>query len=137
MADIVVGYDGSDCGRCALDAATELAKELGDRIVVAFSYELSRLGGEVADMAAALEERGRKILEEASSTVKAAGVEVDAVLGSEASADALAELAAQRKARMIVVGTYGDSPIKGAILGSTPHKLLHISEAPVLVVPAK
>ena len=26
---------------------------------------------------------------------------------------------------MIVVGSYGESPIKGAILGSTPHKLLH------------
>ena len=38
---------------------------------------------------------------------------------------------------MIVVGTYGESPIKGAILGSTPHKLLHMSERPVLVVPGR
>ena len=37
---------------------------------------------------------------------------------------------------MIVVGSYGESPIKGAILGSTPHKLLHRAERPVLVVPA-
>ena len=44
-------------------------------------------------------------------------------------------LADTHDARMIVVGTYGESPIKGAILGSTPHKLLHLSERPVLVVP--
>ncbi len=36
---------------------------------------------------------------------------------------------------MIVVGTYGDSPIKGAILGSTPHKLVQIAEVPVVVTP--
>ena len=38
-------------------------------------------------------------------------------------------------ARLIVVGTYGDSPMRGAILGSTPHKLLHWSSRPVLCVP--
>ena len=37
---------------------------------------------------------------------------------------------------MIVVGSYGEPPLKGAILGSTAYKLLHSSELPVLVVPA-
>ena len=36
---------------------------------------------------------------------------------------------------MIVVGSHGEPPLKGVILGSTPNKLLHISERPVLVVP--
>ena len=36
---------------------------------------------------------------------------------------------------MIVVGTTGESPLKGAVLGSTPHRLLHLSERPVLCVP--
>jgi nucleotide-binding universal stress UspA family protein len=34
------------------------------------------------------------------------------------------------------VGSYGERPLRGAILGSTPHKLLHLAERPVLVVPA-
>jgi nucleotide-binding universal stress UspA family protein len=37
---------------------------------------------------------------------------------------------------VIVVGTRGESPIRGALLGSTPHKLLQLSDRPVLVVPA-
>jgi nucleotide-binding universal stress UspA family protein len=42
--------------------------------------------------------------------------------------------------RPIIDGTfggehYGERPIKGAILGSTPHKLLHLAGCPVLVVP--
>ena len=31
---------------------------------------------------------------------------------------------------MIVVGSYGEAPLKGVILGSTPHKLLHLAEPP-------
>jgi nucleotide-binding universal stress UspA family protein len=50
-------------------------------------------------------------------------------------ADALLEVAERREATLIVVGSYGESPIKGALLGSTPHRLLHLSTRPVLVVP--
>ena len=35
---------------------------------------------------------------------------------------------------MIVVGSYGERPLKGALVGSTPHKLIHLSERPVIVV---
>ena len=38
---------------------------------------------------------------------------------------------------MIVVGSYGEPPLRGVILGSTPFKLLHEAERPVLVVPAE
>jgi nucleotide-binding universal stress UspA family protein len=31
----------------------------------------------------------------------------------------------------------GEGPFKSAILGSTPHKLVHVSEVPVLCVPAE
>jgi nucleotide-binding universal stress UspA family protein len=35
----------------------------------------------------------------------------------------------------IVVGTYGDSPLRGAVVGTAPHKLLHFSRVPMLAVP--
>ena len=38
---------------------------------------------------------------------------------------------------MIVVGTHGEHPLAGAVLGSVPHKLLHLSDVPVLVVPVR
>ena len=34
-------------------------------------------------------------------------------------------------------GAHGESPIRGALLGSTAHKLLHLADRPVLVVPAE
>jgi nucleotide-binding universal stress UspA family protein len=54
----------------------------------------------------------------------------------ERPAAALVDVADQRDARFIVVGTWGESPLRGAMLGSTPHKLLHIADRPVVVVPA-
>jgi nucleotide-binding universal stress UspA family protein len=42
-------------------------------------------------------------------------------------------VARERDARMIVVGSSGEPPLKSVIIGSTPHKLLHVAERPVLV----
>lgn len=50
-------------------------------------------------------------------------------------AQALLNAAERHDARVIIVGSWGDSPIRGALLGSTPHKLLHLSPVPVLCVP--
>jgi nucleotide-binding universal stress UspA family protein len=56
---------------------------------------------------------------------------------SEAPAEALVALAQQHDARLIVVGTRGEGPLRAVLLGSTPHKLLHIADRPVVVVPAE
>lgn len=135
-SEIVVGYDGSDCAQTALERAADLAKELGDRLVIVFGYEPYHMGGEIQDHRAALEEYGEKVTASAVEQAKSKGVDAEIMLVSEEAADALVGVAKARNARMIVVGTYGDSPWKGAFLGSTPHKLVHISETPVLVVRA-
>jgi nucleotide-binding universal stress UspA family protein len=51
--------------------------------------------------------------------------------GSECAKGALSQ--AVEQARMIVIGTYGERPLLGVVLGSTPYKLLHRSPVPVLV----
>ncbi len=59
MGTIVVGYDGSDCGKAALDAALELGRGLGDGVVVVFGYAPPGIwGGEIADHEEAIEELG-------------------------------------------------------------------------------
>ena len=136
MSTQVVGYDGTDGARAALEAAAGLAKELGDTLVVVFAHQVSRLGGEVHDYEDALLERGRGVLEEARSIGREAGVEIELVMRELSSAEALIEVADERDARMIVVGSYGERPLKSALVGSTPTRLLHLAERPVLVVRA-
>lgn len=136
MADIILGFDGSDGARAALDTALEAGSALGDRVVIAFGYHVQKLGGEVKDYAKAVQERAQEAVDHGVHQAQAKGVEVDSVVIEKHPAQALADLAKERGARMIVVGTHGESPLRGALIGSTAHKLLHVSEVPVLVVPA-
>ncbi len=134
--DIVVGYDGTDCAKAALGQALAIARDLGAPIAITFGYGPSQLGGEVKDMRDALRELGDRLVHEAESMAAEAGVKADVVLVDARPAEGLVRVAAEREARMIVVGSHGERPLAAAILGSTPHRLLHMSTIPVLVVPA-
>jgi nucleotide-binding universal stress UspA family protein len=136
MAQIIVGYDGSECARAALDTAADAAVALGDDLVVVYAYEVNRMGGEVEDYARALKERSEEVLAHATHQAAAKGVEIETVVVQERPADALVRLADERDARLIVIGTRGESPIKGALVGSTPHKLIQLADRPVVIVPA-
>jgi nucleotide-binding universal stress UspA family protein len=133
--DLIVGYDGSEGSRAALPPAIELAAALQRKLVIAYAYEVSDFGGEVEDLAKSLHERGESVTAEAAAAAGEAGVETETVVVSGDRAEALAKLAADRGASMVVIGTRGEAPLKGLILGSVAHKLLHLSPAPVLVVP--
>jgi len=134
-AGVVVGYDGSASSKEAVRVALDVAKAYGDKLVIAFGYELSPVGGELHDYHAALKELAGKRLTEAVALAGDADGDVEAVIVEQSPAAALVALADERDARVIVVGTRGESPIRGALLGSTPHKLLQLSDRPVLVVP--
>jgi len=136
MGVLVLGYDGSDCAHAALDEAISLAEGMGDSIVIGFGYNPGEPGEEFKTTSEAIRKIGKRVTEEALERAREAGVEVEIELVDERPTNALLSLADKHDARAIVVGTYSESPIKGALLGSVPHKLLHLSERPVLVVPA-
>src|SRR5262245_66364683 len=137
MSEIVVGYDGSDGAKAALDKAVEFAKTLGDKVVIVFGYAPGGYGGgEVPTHREAVKELGEKLTKEANEVVSAAGVDHEVELINERGAEALSDVASNRDARMIVVGSYGESPLAGAVLGRTAYKLVHVAERPVLVVRA-
>jgi nucleotide-binding universal stress UspA family protein len=135
---IVVGYDGSACGEAALEAALALAPPLGDEITVVFGYAPPGIwGGEIADHEEAIEELGERVLGGARRQAAERDVKVAEELVPKRGVEALIEVADAREARMIVVGSFGESALKGIILGSTTNKLLHLTDRPVLVVPAE
>lgn len=133
---VIVGYDGSDCAKAALRVGIEVGRAYDETVTIAFGYELSPVGGELHDYHTALKELAASRLAEARELAADQGSEVEEVVIEQAPAQALADLAVQRDARVIVVGTRGESPIRGALLGATPHKLLALADRPVLVVPA-
>jgi len=131
---LVVGYDGTEGARAALAEALRLAGALGVDIVVAFAYWAGALGGESADLLDTLRERGQALAQEALDTAQAAGVQGTAELVNDRPAEALAQVAEEVGAQMIAVGSYGERPLTALIVGSTPHRLMHVTAVPVLVV---
>lgn len=134
---IIVGYDGSAHAKAALQAALEVGKAYGDKVIIAFGYDLNPVAGEIHDYHAAVKELADRRLSEALAATEGAGTEVEATIVERAPADALVALADERDARVIVIGTRGESPLRGALLGSTAHKLLHLTDRPVLVIPIR
>jgi nucleotide-binding universal stress UspA family protein len=133
--EIVLGYDGSDGAKHALAVASDLARQLSHKLVIVFAYEVSAMGGEVQDLGREIHEQGERLSAEAAATAGLAGVEVDTLIEHGDQAEALARVGSERGASMIVVGTRGESQLKGMVLGSVSHKLLHLADVPVLVVP--
>ena len=135
MSVLVVGYDASESARAVLAAAVEVAKSFGDEVHVVAAYEVGRMGGEVADLAAALRERAERIVILARDQAAGLGAQITSEIVDDSPHAALTEVAERLGARMIVVGSRGEGPFRSAFIGSTPHKLLQTAGRPVLVVP--
>jgi nucleotide-binding universal stress UspA family protein len=135
--DIILGYDGSDGSKSALRVAVAVAKAFSAPLTLVFGYEPNPMGGETADYKKKLQKIGDDVLATAVEEAKALdpSVVVEPLVVPLRPAESLLEAANERDARVIVVGGNGERPIVGVILGSVPHKLLHRSTVPVLVVP--
>jgi len=134
---IVLGYDGSAGAGHALETAVELAKLENARIVVVFAYEIpAAYGGETGEYRRTLRRLAEQTTAKAVPRLEQEGIEHTVELVPERPVHGLVTVAEQTGASMIVVGTNGEHPIKGDVLGSVPHKLLHVSHVPVLVVPS-
>ncbi len=131
---IVVGYDGGEGAEKALSEAVTLARDLGATLVAVFGYEPRLAERQVKDYRDALHEIGEGHTSAAVEKAKAAGVEAVAEVIDQRAAEALLHAATEHDARMIVVGSHGERPLAAAVLGATPHRLVHLSERPVLVV---
>ena len=133
---IVLGYDSSESAHAALEETVTLANELASDVVVVFGYYISPLGGgDAQDFVKALERLGSEATKEAVTRLEQAGVKVSSRLVAQKPADALIEVARDVNARMVVVGTVGEGPITGAILGSVVLKLVQRCPVPIHVVP--
>lgn len=133
---IVLGYDESPGADRALNTAITIALRFGEPLIMV--YGAAPPGGpgeEFRSHQDALEEFGRTAVSHALERATEQGVESTVEIVKAKPAEALIEVADRHDATLIVVGSYGESPIRGALLGSTPHRLLHLSSRPVLVVP--
>ncbi|KUO05968.1 universal stress protein [Streptomyces caeruleatus] len=135
---VVLGYDESPGAVRALHVAIEVSAAFDELLVLVYGAAApGSLGEEYAAHRDAVREAGRATLSHAVAVADEAGVRTRVEVIDQKPAQALIEAAMRHSARCIVVGSWGESPLRGALLGSTPHKLLHLARTPVLCVPTE
>jgi len=130
---IVVGYDGSDAAKRALQRAVDLVKD-GDRIVVVASAEAQArsgpTGGAHLDPSEFQQRRGD--LDEAKQFISERGLDAELVEAQGDPGTAIVEAATESD--LIIVGSRGLNPLQRMLLGSVSSKVVHRAPGDVLVV---
>jgi nucleotide-binding universal stress UspA family protein len=108
MKTIVVGYDGTEASERALARAGDIAAAFGASVVVTSVSSLmtgASHGGGSVDPTDSPDEHDA-LLTEAQAKLAEKGIEAAAVLGVGDPAEAIVQLAEERNADLIVVGTH-------------------------------
>lgn len=135
---VVVGIDESDqSAAAALTAAGEARRRHTELVLLhAWAPPLPAKGaGPVGwkELSEAGQRAGRDLLAKVQASV--AEQEPDVIVRTQlGDGSATAELvSASPNAQLVVVGSHGVGPLRGLLLGSTTHALIHHSDCPVLV----
>ena len=134
MQNVVVGYDGSEDSKRALDRAATLGRQ-GATITIVAAVALGLHGPRSMGALNEDEMRAeREVLDAARNDLKAQGVDVHAIEGEGDPADVIVEAAKEANADLVIVGTRGRGAAKRAFMGSVSTKVVHNAHCDVLVV---
>jgi nucleotide-binding universal stress UspA family protein len=134
MQNVVVGYDGSEESKRALDRAASLGRG-GASVTVVTAVSVGLHGPR--SMGALNEhelEAAKETLDAARNHLKSQGIDVHAIEGEGEPADVIIEAAKERNADLIVIGTRGLGAAKRIMLGSVSAKVVQDAHCDVLVV---
>jgi nucleotide-binding universal stress UspA family protein len=132
MREIVVGYDGSESARRALERAAHLV-ENGSAVTVVSAVHLLAGKGGVTHDPVEKEEHARR-LEAAGRHLAALGVEARLVEGFGDPAKVITAQAESTGADLIVVGTEHRNIVERLLQGSVSSGVAHRAPCDVLIV---
>lgn len=140
---IVVPVDGSGPSQAAVALALRLATEEGASVIFAHAIEVTKIiamttqspMGPTYALEAA-RSAAKEILDEAQARARGSSIQVSAETVEGDCVNALLNLATQRGADLIVVGSHGRGGLSRALLGSVAEGMLRRSVVPVLVTHA-
>ena len=139
----VVGYDGSDASRRALDFAIERAKLQGGSVLIAHVLEWSPYSFLTPTE---LEERHKRRTEELAraksalmdpivKSVSDRGVEIETEIRYGNIADTICSIAEKAGAAQIMIGRNGEGGLAARVFGSVAGSLAQNAPVPCTIVP--
>jgi nucleotide-binding universal stress UspA family protein len=152
-APVVIAYDGSEVSRAALREAAKLFPGRPAVVVTVWEPGLATMAVGTPDAMSmgmsmmpdpATVEAVDRLQREHASTVVAQGAELAGSLGLAAEplavpderdvADTVMDIARQRDAGVVVVGSHGITGLRSRLLGSVARRLIEHCDRPVLVI---
>lgn len=140
---ILFATDGSPSATEAQHEALELARALDAPLLVVsvahatlptVGYSVYGYSEIVAQLRRAERARVEALLAETADAAATAGVECSTEAGDGVAVDEICRIAAERRARLIVVGSHGWGAARRLLSGSVSTGLVHSAPCPVVVV---
>lgn len=137
FSKILVGVDGSKCAKRAFDAAVEMAKAGGARLMVVCVVQppakVTSRKETAARFLGILEREAKLILADYAEEADMKGVKVETLVAKGYPAKIILYTANAEKVDLIVVGSRGLGGVRGLLLGSVSSTVVRNSKVPVLV----
>jgi len=140
--NILVAVDESPQAAVGIDLAIDLAKTLKSRITLVHALDPATLATSADDAGSTsvmeieldeLQAAGKALVETTAERVRAAGLEVEAIVRDGVPAQVILDSAMRSNCDLIVMGTHGRHGIERFFLGSCAEAVLRESPIPVLV----
>jgi len=132
---ILVPLDGSENSNRGLDAAINIAKLSGAKIIGVNAVVVHpTLVSTVTNYRDYLTKEAKKMLDSAKESCEKQEIQFTSEVLQGSPASEIAEFAEKQNVDLIVIGSRGLSGIKGAVLGSVANSLVHKSKVSVQIV---
>jgi nucleotide-binding universal stress UspA family protein len=139
---IVVGVDGSDPGKHAVEWAARLAKAMRSEVIAVYALDIPVALPDPYTIPLYLDNKVRAGIEadlvnKWCRPLKTAGVRYRAVLQDGRPASVIMDVADSEKADLVVLGRRGRGEVTELLLGSVSHEVVLHSKRPVLLIPQR
>jgi len=144
MKNILAAVDFSEITPRVVERASQLAESLGSRLwlIHAAAPDPDFVGHDVGpssvrdQVAKHLREEHRE-LQALAAGPRERGIDTTALLVQGPTVETILKEAAKLEAELIVLGSHGRGAVLRALLGSTSEGVLHKTDVPLLIVPAR
>ena len=133
---LLVAVDHSEASARVLAAARDLASLSQGKVWVLHLREKEVIA-QMGDVPSESDQEARQAVTEGVDTLRQAGVDAEGDIRPTTFGHAAREILADAKehdAGVIIMGSRGRSELTEAVLGSTAHKVIHLTDRPVMVV---
>ena len=139
---IVIGVDGSEPGKHALEWTARLAKTMSSEVIAVYAIDIPPTVADPTNIPLHMNEEWRAAISADFQNkwirpLKTAGVRHRAIIEDGRPASVILGVAEREKADLVVVGRRGRGEVAELLLGSVSHEIVLHSKRPVLLVPRK